>query len=402
MSDITEAREEDEPFKIEEAGGEDESDLGPEPLGDFEKAVVTSTDWTTETILNQLSRGNIDLNPDFQRRDAWAKSNRKSLFIESIFLGLPIPQLVLAERKGERGSFIVIDGKQRLLALRQFAAADGSFSPLVLTDLEVRSDLDGKTLEDLRADGRFARDVRAFDNETIRTIIVRSWPSEEFLYRVFLRLNTGTQPLSAQELRQALHPGPFVRFADAFSLNSEQVRRALRLRQPDFRMRDVEIVVRFFAFERFLGDYRGDLKAFLDMTCERLNAAWGEAEHGIMRSARSLEAAIDATFEIFGRWAFRRWNGENYEASFNRAVFDVMTYYFRRPKVAKAAVARRDAVRRAFERLTVDEPDFAQSLIATTKTMAATNLRIDRWGSALSEAIGVDLSPYQLGGFDQP
>src|SRR5688500_3142614 len=79
------------------------------------EAVVTSTDWTTETILSQLARGNIFLTPNFQRRDAWTDA-RKSRFIESLFLALPIPQLVLAERKEKRGSYIVIDGKQRLLS----------------------------------------------------------------------------------------------------------------------------------------------------------------------------------------------------------------------------------------------------------------------------------------------
>ncbi|WP_218672459.1 DUF262 domain-containing protein, partial [Salmonella enterica] len=91
---------------------------------DFSAAVVSGTDWTTETIINQINKNNIQLNPDFQRRDAWDKS-RKSNFIESLILGLPIPQLVLAERKEQRGAYIVLDGKQRLLSIRQFAAEKG-------------------------------------------------------------------------------------------------------------------------------------------------------------------------------------------------------------------------------------------------------------------------------------
>ena len=64
---------------------EDESDLGTFRT----QAVVTSTDWTTETILSQLRRGNIELSPRFQRREAWV-DGRKSAFIESLFLGLPV------------------------------------------------------------------------------------------------------------------------------------------------------------------------------------------------------------------------------------------------------------------------------------------------------------------------
>ncbi len=72
----------------------------------FGQAVLFTTDWTVETVLAQLERKNIDLNPRFQRRDAWSIA-AKSKYVESIVLGLPIPQIVLAEKKGERGKYIV-------------------------------------------------------------------------------------------------------------------------------------------------------------------------------------------------------------------------------------------------------------------------------------------------------
>jgi hypothetical protein len=49
------------------------------------QVVLNTTDWTTETILSQLSRDNIDLAPRFQRRDAWTRE-KKSKFIESLLL----------------------------------------------------------------------------------------------------------------------------------------------------------------------------------------------------------------------------------------------------------------------------------------------------------------------------
>jgi hypothetical protein len=80
--------------------------------------------------------------------------------------------------------------------------------------LTLRPDLNGKTLSDLETDPSFAGDVREFQNQTIRTVAIRSWSDENTLYRIFLRLNTGSVPLPPQELRQALHPGPFVKFVD--------------------------------------------------------------------------------------------------------------------------------------------------------------------------------------------
>ena len=77
---------------------EDDAELESSQVAKFSQAVLYSTDWTVETIIAQLERGNIDLNPRFQRRDAWSLKG-KSRFIESVILGLPIPQIVLAEKK---------------------------------------------------------------------------------------------------------------------------------------------------------------------------------------------------------------------------------------------------------------------------------------------------------------
>src|SRR5258706_5844112 len=124
-------------------------------------AVVSGTDWTTETIVSQLRRGNIQLNPRFQRRDAW-KRDRKSRFIESLIVGLPIPQIVLAESKRDRGQFIILDGKQRLLSILQFwGLGAGENNAYALSGLTLRSDLMKRTFQDLSSNGAFASDFNA-------------------------------------------------------------------------------------------------------------------------------------------------------------------------------------------------------------------------------------------------
>src|SRR5215475_13471256 len=127
----------------------DESESGAELRPGTVAAVVSGTDWTTETIVAQLERGNIQLNPRFQRRDAW-KRDRKSRFIESLIVGLPIPQIVLAESKEHRGKFIVLDGKQRLLAILQFwGLGEGPNNAYALSGLTLRGDLKRRTYKDL-------------------------------------------------------------------------------------------------------------------------------------------------------------------------------------------------------------------------------------------------------------
>src|SRR5712691_6586714 len=97
-------------------------------------------------------------------------------------------------------------------------------------------------------------------NQSIRTVVIRGWTNDETLYTIFHRLNTGSVPLSTQELRQALHPGSFLSFAAKFSEQSQPLKTLLGLKKPDFRMRDVELVVRFYAFSLRLSEYKGNLK----------------------------------------------------------------------------------------------------------------------------------------------
>jgi len=121
----------------------EEDDAPPDPSETrlFSQAVLYASDWTVETVVSQLERGNIELNPQFQRRDAW-NVRAKSRFIESVILGLPIPQIVLAEKVNQRGRYIVLDGKQRLLSLLQFTGKfNGPQNAFGLSGLQVRSDL---------------------------------------------------------------------------------------------------------------------------------------------------------------------------------------------------------------------------------------------------------------------
>ncbi|MGF6880625.1 hypothetical protein ABIA39_000506 [Nocardia sp. GAS34] len=377
----------------DESGGDD----NPIKSEDIANAVVTDTDWTSETILSQLKRGNIQLNPRFQRRDAWDKT-RKSRFIESLVLGLPIPQIVLAEDKERRGKFIVLDGKQRLLTLSQFAAGstfgtqglNEGFEQLSLAGLEVRKDLRRFTLDKLDSDPARIDDLNSFLNQTIRTVVVRSWPNDEFLNVVFLRLNTGSVKLSPQELRQALHPGPFTNYLDDKSADSVSLKRALNLTKPDFRMRDVEVLLRFYGFYFRLNSYTGNLARFLDDTVKDLNSRWEKSADSIEIAGKECDAAIDVTFDIFGDDAFTRWSGEKYEGRFNRAVFDIMIYYFISADIRDRARDNRLEVKRRFEELCETDHRFVESIQTTTKTPEATHRRLERWGNVLSTVLDTE------------
>lgn len=378
-------------FTEDEAQLESDEDIGVSEKS-FSSAVVSGTDWTTETIIGQIDKGNIQLNPHFQRRDAWDKI-RKSKFIESLIMGLPVPQLVLAESKTKRGAYIVLDGKQRLLSIRQFAAKEGdeSYEQLKLKSLEIRSDLNNYSLESLKNKGQFLDDVSAFENQAIRTVVIKNWPDEDFLYHVFLRLNTGSVSLSPQELRQALHPGPFVTFLDTQSSESVALRQILKLTKPDFRMRDAELLLRYFSFRNFLQKYTGSLKVFLDDCCKELNADWDEKQPMIQSQLQEFEQIHLSVRAVFGENSYMKWSGNGYENRFNRAIFDIMLFGFESQDIRQRITGRELEIEQAFKELCQNDAEFLSSIESTTKSLGATQTRISKWANRLNDVLNVNM-----------
>ena len=380
-------------FDPEDIGSEDEDDIN-QVGGSFTDAVIWGTDWTAETMNNQLTRGNIDLFPKFQRRDAWS-NKQKSRFIESLILGLPVPQIILAEKKDKKGKYIVIDGKQRLLTIRKFFSEkdDDEFKPLRLGGLDILTELNGKTYKRIKEKSDFEDEINSLENQSIRTTIIKNWPNEEFLFTVFLRLNTGSIKLSPQELRQALHPGPFIDFADEFSISSDPIKEMLNLTKPDYRMRDVEIVIRYFANKYFLSEYDGNLKKAFDSTVNRLNQSWAADESKIKTDANNLNHAISFTIELFGskKHAFSKWNGTEFQSNFNRAVFDIMVYYFSVPEIMEEARGKKTEILDKYKSLCVNDDDFRTSFEHTTKSIDNTFKRITTWGESLADILNTQI-----------
>jgi hypothetical protein len=376
-----------------EFANEEESGAEAIDTSAFGQSVLWGTDWTVETIIAQLKRGNIEINPRFQRRDAWSRPI-KSRFIESVILGLPVPQVVLAEIKGQRGKYVILDGKQRLLSLMQFSgfAEDSKNNNFRLSGLEVRKDLARKRCANLASDANFQKDYDAFLTHTIRAIVIRNWPSLAFLHVVFQRLNTGSLKLSAQELRQAVAPGPFTYFADDATMSAGEIHALLGRDSPDPRMRDVELLVRFIAFQMFLPDYAGRMKEFLDETCISLNQDWGEKEEQVKRAAEDFLRGILALEEIFGRDGVARKQGSRL---FNRSIFDALAYYAANPDTRADMLIHREAVRTAYADL-IQQSTFQEAIESDTAGLPHTAARLGMWGDALAAALGTNLAVPRL------
>lgn len=384
-------------FSANDMDNEAEEDISDNGLISISDMTVTGTDWTTETIVRQMEKGNIMLDPDFQRRDAWTPT-KKSRFIESLLMGFPIPQIILAEQKGKKGKFLVIDGKQRLLSLQQFMREDAKQpSTLKLCGLEVKKELNGKTYRKM-LDENLDYEIDALSNQPIRTVVVRNWPSVEILYLIFLRLNTGSVKLSPQELRQALYPGEFVSFANKAASSSEAIKRILKLKgnKLDFRMRDVEIFIRYMAFRFFAEDYSGSMQSFLDNTCNRLNREWNTKQSEIIQAATDLGEAENCVRSIFGNDSFSKYKDFSYEGKTNRAVMDVMLYYFSNKEIRSLALQHSIDIKSAFEKMCSTDQRFMNAIEQTTKSMSSVCYRFNKWAEVLSACISIHISsPYK-------
>ncbi len=243
-------------------------------------------DISVQQLLAMTLSKQIDTAPAYQRQFRW-KGDRQSQFIESVFLGIPVPSMFMAANSD--GSWELVDGVQRLSTLIHFAgdpslhARIGVTSPLRLTDLEKLDSLNGTSFGELPESARLMFLLKSLK---IVTISDKSDPNVRF--DVFERLNTGGVELTDQEIRACVYRGPFNDFLEDRA-KFEPFRTVARI--PPKLLKDgtpEEWVLRFFAF---LDGYRKFEHSVVDF----LNAYMREAN----RSAdlKSLQSIFEKTFK---------------------------------------------------------------------------------------------------------
>ena len=107
--------------------------------------------WSVQELYQKLSANKLILQPDYQRNQVW-KPDKKTAFIESLFMGILVPPIYVVEVPNENlleGNYYeVVDGKQRLSTIKEFLS--NSFS-LRKKYLEYYADMfGGKKFDDIR------------------------------------------------------------------------------------------------------------------------------------------------------------------------------------------------------------------------------------------------------------
>jgi hypothetical protein len=158
----------------------------------------STSDPDLSTIANRIRGKLYDLQPDFQRGEVWGPAKKQRL-IDSILRGWHIPPVHLVKKVD--GRFDVLDGQQRLTAIRDFM--QGAFA--VGRQIEP-IDPSIESLAGLRYEQLPDRVRNDFDMFTIRVLTLDDYgPAEP--HELFFRLNQPTS-LTEAEKRNALMGGP--------------------------------------------------------------------------------------------------------------------------------------------------------------------------------------------------
>jgi hypothetical protein len=225
-------------------------------------------------------KGELDIHPEFQRFFRWS-TRQKSRLIESILLGIPVPQIFVAQRAD--GVWDVVDGLQRLSTIFEFAGIlmdedKNQLPPLTLDATTYLPSLKGRRWDDdadhpdesLNASQRLL-----IKRAKIGVSIILKESDDSAKYELFQRLNTGGSMLSDQEVRNSIlvmlnrdfyrwirHLADSAPFRSCVALSDRAIEEQY----------DMELVLRFIVFRtmsRTALSRLGDLGEFLTARVNR-------------------------------------------------------------------------------------------------------------------------------------
>jgi len=368
---------------------------------DPSEIVVFSRDWTIETIFSQIKAGNIDLNPKFQRRNAW-NDHKRSKLIESILIGYPVPEIVLAEDPKQKKSFSVIDGKQRLLTIAGFMSPDkyNYWDKPYLTNLAIKSNLNKVNYSDLENNSGLSDEFRQFINASLRCTIITNFKENDILYDIFYRLNSGSTPLATQELRQVLNRGEFANYLIEITNEVQPLHYIMKLDEPDKRLRDIEVLLRCLSMILFSDTYTGNLKVFLDNSMGLITKEWDKYERVIHELYGRVNQTIEILRYVYGDYLYigRKFSNDKPEKRFNRVLLEVQLFYFSQFDHNLIDSTTTGTYMESFVKLCQEDFEFRNSIEASTKNIDNYKIRFSKFQTLVNESFGcnLDINPFRL------
>lgn len=284
----------------------------------YEEGKFRVTQEKSDFLLHQIidfvqTRNWVNPNPEYQRRLVW-DVKKKSLLIESLLMNVPVPPIFLYEYELNR--YEVMDGQQRLNTIIDFYN-----NRFTLKGLKTWPSLNGRKYDDCPLEIKRGLDRRRI-SATVILVESSSFSREsgEDLRRiVFERLNTGGINLNPQEIRNCLFSSEFnegiIRLAGDRLFNNiwgippyednidkeNNVSKKLLENGYYKRMKDCQIILRFFAFRK-RSKIKGSVKTILDH-CMKENMRLNKTD--VAELENIFLSRLKLAYDIFGEETFK-------------------------------------------------------------------------------------------------
>lgn len=304
-------------------GDDDDDESDPDNPYNPDQIRVDTKSFSLRQIYDMIKANDIDLTPDFQRHLVWDQQ-RKSRLIESILLRIPLPIFYFAQ--DEEGKISVVDGLQRLSTIREFM--DNELRLKKLEYLEERcghkhykEDPDKGISKDHAIEPKY---FRWFNMTQITVNVIDPSSPFKLKYDIFRRINTGGQPLNAQEIRNCLS-SPELRSALRKMSALDCFKTATGGSIKDVRMESQELALRFILFRRKfeadkkLDNYNGNIESELNSLTEHLvkSKSFDYGKH-----IAAFDKAMKNAYHLFGRYAFRKCRVEHIDPYASRQLIN--------------------------------------------------------------------------------
>jgi Protein of unknown function DUF262 len=267
------------------------------------RSVATDTvQMTIGEVSNMYSTSELNIIPEFQRLFRWTPG-RKSSFVESILIGIPIPSAFVFEK--EDGTWELIDGLQRISTVLEFMGLlkdpdTGDFRRSTLLETKYLPSLDGIVWEK-QAEGEVGLDkpLQLFFRRHRMVFQILKHPSDpKTKFDLFQRLNRGGTYANEQEVRtcsMVLADAEFTRklrrladgnaFKQVFHLTPEQ----------ELQQKGLEYAVRLVAHSYKEFPKGLDVQEFLDKAILEIMD-----EHPVEEVMQRAEWTVDELFRLLG------------------------------------------------------------------------------------------------------
>jgi hypothetical protein len=262
-------------------------------------------------FLDLHERGHLDLNPPYQRRSVWTRTDRE-YFIDTVLHNYPSPAIFIHRTIDDDGKAVyhVVDGKQRLETIIDFSKGKVRIPRNFGDDR-----LNGKKWDDLTP-----QEKRAFWDYSI-SVEFLPLVDDAVVNSVFERINRNSRKLTPQELRHAKYDGWFAGFVESQADDDDWKEMGVVTNARARRMGDVQFLAELLiviirsdivgfdqdVIDAHYAEFADPDEAAMPLTTDEVASRFGKAK-SFIRDMCAIDPAVKTPLKtlanFYSLWAF--------------------------------------------------------------------------------------------------